>query len=885
MRVRPTASHLTLTATFCLALSLTCSGGGGGNGGGAVAPPTITQQPANQATTVGRPATFSAVASGATTYQWQAGTTDIPGATASTYTLQNAALSQNAAAFRVLASNSGGSTASNSAILTVNPLPAFTVQPAGQTLTAPAPATFSATVTGGTPPLAYQWMRNATPIPGATAASYTLATTSASDNGAVFTLVVSDAAGASATSAGATLTVGTAPSAPILSGLSPDHGPPGTVVTLTGTNLSGASSLTFGGAPAAFFSTSPTRILATVPGPSTPGAATFQLTTPGGSTTSSSLTVTADPSISGITGYVFVPSGGGAPVLSPKATPPAGYTPAAGATISFLGVSPTGTGTLSNGGPSASADADGRYLLSGLHPGLGQIRVTPSGGSPLTAQVTVINGATVEIGAPTITRAAALALAQAQVPAGTDPTSLFILCPQSPLPAGVQVSQALGNENGDQDPTTSTLAPASQWFFYIDPDASLKFTHDMLYIFVDAATGAVTSGPATSFPALNGLRFYDHHDVNFLGADLAIAPAPALLAPGTSFLPAQPAPADPAQVCCTPKTWAIILQGADENAAAADVTAIQQMFGNSGLPSPTVSTTTIIPPTGTSPKTQFLAAIAAAKASAQPCDYIFIYVTAHNSVGNAIELEHTQADGSKAPNDEKVVFRDINLQGVKTRNSYLIIDTCYAERTGNAVAQFNAGTGLTVLAAADQNHGAAYSNHYWQGAAPGSSFTSGLVSAFSHLSGYTNFSEALNVAFNSTVISLSNSIWSSERNMNPKLIFAPQGTSHTLSPYCINADHYPGTTTCPQALDAITLTNTGNAALTWSVSTPPKFISLDATSGSIAVGGSATIHPSFNCTNYASGANTGTLVFAVKNTATNAVSNGPTDVAITLTIH
>jgi parallel beta-helix repeat protein len=66
-------------------------------------------------------------------------------------------------------------------------------------------ATFSVTATG-TATLAYQWQQNAVNIAGATAAAYTTPATNAADNGATFTVVVSNAVG-SATSNPAALTV------------------------------------------------------------------------------------------------------------------------------------------------------------------------------------------------------------------------------------------------------------------------------------------------------------------------------------------------------------------------------------------------------------------------------------------------------------------------------------------------------------------------------------------------------------------------------------------------------------------------------------------------------------------------------------------------------
>src|SRR5207253_3499632 len=59
-------------------------------------------------------------------------------------------------------------------------------------------------------PLSYQWQRAGVPISGATLASYTTPSTTSADNGAQFTVVVSNTAG-SVTSSVATLTVNSPP--------------------------------------------------------------------------------------------------------------------------------------------------------------------------------------------------------------------------------------------------------------------------------------------------------------------------------------------------------------------------------------------------------------------------------------------------------------------------------------------------------------------------------------------------------------------------------------------------------------------------------------------------------------------------------------------------
>lgn len=86
--------------------------------------------------------------------------------------------------------------------------PTISSQPAAQSVIAGQTATFSVTATG-TAPLAYQWSKNGTAISGATAASYTTPATTSADNGANFTVAVSNSGG-NVTSNAAALTVGAA---------------------------------------------------------------------------------------------------------------------------------------------------------------------------------------------------------------------------------------------------------------------------------------------------------------------------------------------------------------------------------------------------------------------------------------------------------------------------------------------------------------------------------------------------------------------------------------------------------------------------------------------------------------------------------------------------
>src|SRR5204862_103049 len=181
--------------------------------------PTITTQPASQTVTAGQRATFTVTATGTAplSYQWQKNGPESVGATAASYTTPATTTSDSGAQFTVVVSNAVGSVTSNAAALTVNAAlvaPTITTQPASQTVSAGQTATFTVTATG-TAPLSYQWQRNGTAIGGATAASYTTPATTASDSGAQFTVVVSNAVG-SVTSNAAALAVNAAPLAPTI---------------------------------------------------------------------------------------------------------------------------------------------------------------------------------------------------------------------------------------------------------------------------------------------------------------------------------------------------------------------------------------------------------------------------------------------------------------------------------------------------------------------------------------------------------------------------------------------------------------------------------------------------------------------------------------------
>ena len=83
--------------------------------------------------------------------------------------------------------------------------PSITTQPVGKTVVVGQTATFTVTATG-TDPLTYQWKKGGANIPDATSSSYTTPVTTITDNGALFSVVVTNSAD-SVTSDNAKLTV------------------------------------------------------------------------------------------------------------------------------------------------------------------------------------------------------------------------------------------------------------------------------------------------------------------------------------------------------------------------------------------------------------------------------------------------------------------------------------------------------------------------------------------------------------------------------------------------------------------------------------------------------------------------------------------------------
>jgi alpha-tubulin suppressor-like RCC1 family protein len=208
-----------VVVAILMGLLAACGSGSGGADGtvGGTTTPTFTAGPASVEVLEGDTATFTVAANGTNPieYQWKKNGADIAAGTGTSYTTPATDIADDGAQFTVSASNVAGSVSSGPATLTVRPRPpSIVTQPADLSVAAGQSAQFDV-VAIGTRPLAYQWSRAGTPIAGATSATYGLAGTTVADDGATFSVAVSNAAG-SATSSVATLRVTAAPVPPTI---------------------------------------------------------------------------------------------------------------------------------------------------------------------------------------------------------------------------------------------------------------------------------------------------------------------------------------------------------------------------------------------------------------------------------------------------------------------------------------------------------------------------------------------------------------------------------------------------------------------------------------------------------------------------------------------
>lgn len=147
------------------------------------AAPKITQQPQNLTLCpgAGTTATFSVVATGTgLTYQWRKDSVNIPGATASTYSISPVSLADSASYDVIVSGVCAPADTSLVAKLSLNKPTQITLQPTSVTVCQGDSSSLVIKATGTA--LTYQWKRNGTPIVGATNDTLTILSAAKSDS-------------------------------------------------------------------------------------------------------------------------------------------------------------------------------------------------------------------------------------------------------------------------------------------------------------------------------------------------------------------------------------------------------------------------------------------------------------------------------------------------------------------------------------------------------------------------------------------------------------------------------------------------------------------------------------------------------------------------------
>jgi hypothetical protein len=158
-------------------------------------PPSLLQSPAPLTVVQGQPATFEVRADGSPplAFQWFKDGSPLDGATLTSLAFA-AVQPSDAAAYSVRVSNAAGALTSAPVALSVLIPPSLLQTPAPLTVVQGQPAAFEVRV-DGSPPLAFQWFKDGSPLDGATLASLAFAAVQPSD-AAAYSVRVSNAAGA-----------------------------------------------------------------------------------------------------------------------------------------------------------------------------------------------------------------------------------------------------------------------------------------------------------------------------------------------------------------------------------------------------------------------------------------------------------------------------------------------------------------------------------------------------------------------------------------------------------------------------------------------------------------------------------------------------------------
>lgn len=437
-----------------------------------------------------------------------------------------------------------------------------------------------------------------------------------------------------------------------------------------------------------------------------------------------------------VEGYAYI--GGGLIKYGRTTTPPSGY-----AALT--------NGTVSIGNVSAGTDSKGYFVVRGAAAGLQTLNLAISGTTLLSDPVMVVPDNLVAIGDPAVTRDQAIESVKAAIKSvGALTTAYYMAGPKQPLPAGTRILP--GAPDRSESPFVLTV-PATSWFFVVDGEGLVKFSHNLYYVLVDAASGALTVKAATSWPRINGKAMYKDYEAVAETGDL-VQLATTLPGGGTKRQPeAVTAKAGITSVarhtvanCNQERTYALIVRGTDDAVSRADADRAKAMISKRNLPqlAELVEYTAGSSPT---PVTDVRSKIQALYAKMTKCDTFFIYLTGHGTkpvtrqvstekrlIGN-LQLDRTVTPpiSEETALSEELEPTDLLLDQLPTCHLTTIVDACYSgawlsELT--RVLQNRTGLHATVFTSTNDSTKSVGYPKWWPFTRTGSAFTNYLSDAW-----------------------------------------------------------------------------------------------------------------------------------------------------------
>jgi len=323
---------------------------------------------------------------------------------------------------------------------------------------------------------------------GATTATYTINSntqiTATAPAGAAGTVdvTVTTVGGSSATSAADRFTY---VAAPTLTSISPTAGPTagGTSLTLTGTNLTGATAVTFGATAASGFTVnSATSITATAPAGAA-GTVDVRVTTPGGTTATSA----GDQ-------FTYVP----APTVT--SVSPASGSSIGGTTVTLTGTNFTGATAVTFGGTAATGfTVNSATQITATAPagsaGTVDVRVTTTGGTSATGAAGQFTYVAITVTPATLagTPKVGVSFSETLTASGGATPYTFAMASGSTLPTGLSLSSA-GVISG-------TPTAAGAFSFTVQATDSSSISGQRTYSGSVAAATVVLTPAASTLPA------------------------------------------------------------------------------------------------------------------------------------------------------------------------------------------------------------------------------------------------------------------------------------------------------------------------------------------------------------------------------------------------